>query len=106
MRGSVRAAKLISFTAARMPALMRNHPGSLGGMTSTLCLAAAPARHTVELEFVADQIKAEIVRHTPLQLLDLVVAELDDAAGFDIDKVIVVFPRRRLVAAAPGTKVV
>src|SRR5262252_376441 len=69
-------------------------------------LARALAWHTLEFELVADEAEAQIARHPLLQPLDLLVAELDHLAAFDIDQMVVVAARCLLVAAAPSPEVV
>src|SRR5262249_51720648 len=69
-------------------------------------LARALARHTIEFELVADEAEAQIARHALLQALDLLVAELDHLAAFDIDQMVVVAARCLLVATAASPKVV
>src|SRR6202035_1102906 len=42
--------------------------------------------HGEQFEAVVDQLVAELARDEALQLLDLLVAELDDAAGLHVDQ--------------------
>ena len=49
---------------------------------------------------MADKLETEFVRDTLLQGLDVGVRELDDAPALDIDEVIVMLARCRLVAPA------
>src|SRR6516162_41003 len=69
-------------------------------------LARALAWHTVEFELVADEAEAQVARHPLLQAFDLLVAELDHLAAFDIDQMVVVAARRLRVAAAASPEVV
>src|SRR5262249_54293791 len=69
-------------------------------------LARALEGHAVEFELMADEAEAQITRHPLLQALDILVAELDHLAAFDIDEVVVMAARRLLVAAAAGPEVV
>ena len=62
--------------------------------------------HAVELELVADQLEAQVLRHALLQALDLLVAELDDAPGLDVYEVVVMAARGGLVAPAAGSEIV
>ena len=67
-------------------------------MKARSCRAVLVERHRVELEPVIDDPVAEPLRDLGLQRLDLLGAELDDAAGREIDQVVVVLARRALVA--------
>ena len=56
-------------------------------------------RHPEQLKPVPNQPETEFARDALLDLLDVLVAELDDAAGSDIDEVVVVLAVGLLVAA-------
>src|SRR5438270_10305161 len=45
--------------------------------------------HGEQFEAMIDQLVAELAGHEALQLLDVLVAELDDAAGLHIDQMVV-----------------
>src|SRR5260370_643685 len=72
-------------------------PGDLAASVWLQIRLAAP-RHRVQLEAVPDQLVAEFVGDDLLQLLDLLVAELNDPAALQIDQVIVMGARHFLVA--------
>src|SRR5262245_40459241 len=55
---------------------------------------------------MSDEAKAEVACHALLQLLDLLVRELDDLSGLDVDQVIVVAKPSRLVAGPPVSEIV
>src|SRR6185312_9612880 len=57
-------------------------------------------RHGEELEAMLDEPVAQALGDVALQLFDLLVAELDDAAGLQIDEVVVMIGRHLLVARA------
>ena len=60
----------------------------------------------VELHPVIDQAEAEARGDALLQLLQLLVDELDHIAGLDIDQMVVMGFRRRLVAGAAVAEIV
>ena len=66
----------------------------------------AVERHREQLEPVIDQLVAEPRRHLALQRLDLFVAELDHAAGLQVDEMIVMLARHFLVARAAVAEIV
>src|SRR5215470_277681 len=68
-------------------------------------LAGALDGRAIKLKLVADQAEPEFPRHPLLDLLDLLVAELDDLACFDIDQVVVVAARGLFVAPAASAEV-
>ena len=53
-----------------------------------------------------DQAEAELGGDAPLQLLQLLVDELDDVAGLDVDQVVVMGLGRRFVAGAAVAEIV
>ena len=55
---------------------------------------------------MADQVEPEVAGHPLLQPFDLLVAELDHAAAFDVDEVVMVAAGGLLVAAAVGAEIV
>ena len=55
---------------------------------------------------MADELVAELVGDALLDLLDLLIAELDDVAGAKIDQMVVVLLRQRLVARPPVAELV
>src|SRR5580658_3873162 len=73
---------------------------SRGGKRS-FALGLAGQRHGEEFEAVIDQSVAQPLGDVALQLLDILVAELDDAAGLEIDEMVVVV-RRHLLVARPA----
>src|SRR4029450_775317 len=76
------------------------------GRASGLSLFAVLERHAEQLEPVADQAETELARHALLQLFDLLVGELDNLSGLDVDEMVVMTKPRRLVAGAPIAEVV
>ena len=46
-------------------------------------------RHGIEFQAMADQAIAELRRNTLLQAFDLLIGELDDATGLDVDQMVV-----------------
>src|SRR5437868_11799715 len=67
--------------------------------------SSAPLMITVEgdavkLHAVVDEAEAELLGDPLLQGLELVIDELNDVARFDVDKVVVMTFRRRLIAGA------
>ena len=70
------------------------------------CSAAAVERDAVKLHPVIDEAEAKLFRDLLLQRLELLVDELDDLAGFDVDQVIVVRLRAGLVTGAAIAEVV
>jgi hypothetical protein len=67
-------------------------------------LPVAIESHSVELHPVINQSEAQFFGNPFLQLLQLVVRELDDVPSLDVDQMIVVGLRGRLVARAPVAK--
>ncbi len=63
-------------------------------------------RHGIELEPVVDQPVAEALGDDLLDGLDLLVAELDDLAGADVDQVVVVLVGDQLEAGAAVLEIV
>src|SRR5690242_9983290 len=63
-------------------------------------------RHGEELEAMLDEPVAEALGDVALQLLDLLVAELDDAAGLEIDEVVMMIGRHLLVARPAVAEIV
>src|ERR1700730_4148264 len=76
-----------------------------GGWRSFARLADGIKRHGEELEAMLDQPVAKPRRDVALQFLDLLVAELDDAAGLQVDEVVVMVGRHLLVARAPVAEI-
>src|SRR3954467_8544807 len=68
--------------------------------------AIAGEGDAVELHSVIDEAEAEPFGDALLQRLELVVDELDDVAGFDVDQMIMVRFRRRFVARAAVAELV
>src|SRR5215210_5984546 len=64
------------------------------------CSAIAVEGDAVQLHAVIDEPEAELLGDPLLQRLELVVDELDDVAGLDVDQMVVVGLRRGLVARA------
>src|SRR5258708_2197898 len=72
-----------------------------GGWRSfALGLVGGIDRHGEELEAMLDEPVAQSLGDVALQLLDLLVAELDDAASLQVDEVVVMVGRHLLVARA------
>src|SRR5229473_2740476 len=72
-----------------------------GGWRSfALRLESGIDRHGKELEAMLDEPVAQSLGDVALQLLDLLVAELDDAAGLQVDEMVVMVGRHLLVACA------
>src|SRR4051812_3761116 len=61
-------------------------------------LTVAGEGDAVKLHAMVDESEAELLGDTLLEQLKLVVDELDHIAGFDIDQMVVVCFRRRLIA--------
>jgi hypothetical protein len=55
---------------------------------------------------MVDEAEAQLLRDALLESFELVIDELDDVAGFDIDQVIVVALRRSLVACSAVAELV
>src|SRR5689334_19744789 len=62
--------------------------------------AIAVERDAVELHPVIDEAEAELLGDPFLQGFELVVDELDDVSGLDVDQMVVVRFRRRFIARA------
>ena len=68
--------------------------------------AVAVERDAVELHAVVDEAEAELLGDPPLEHLQLLVDELDDLAGLDVDQMVVMGVRRRFVARAAVAELV
>src|SRR5579862_197411 len=91
--------------------LPKDAPGRSAARPEATPLSAArrffaAARHGVEFEAVADQVVAQLVGDDLLQLLDLLVAELDNPAALQIDQVIVMIARHFFIARAAVAEIV
>ena len=62
-------------------------------------------RNAVKFKPVVDEAEAQLFGNAPLQFLQLRVDEFDHIAGFDIDEVIVVRFRSRLIARTSVAKI-
>src|SRR5579863_6851030 len=93
--------------APAVSAIMREDSADGLAPTSLLIrgLLAAP-RHGVKLEAMPDQFVAELAGDEFLQLLDLLVAELDDPAALQIDQVVMMGTGHFLVARAAVAEIV
>ena len=69
-------------------------------------LIVAGERDAVKLHAVIDEAEAELLGDPPLQLLQLLVDELDDIAGLDVDQMVVMGLGRRFVAGAAVAEIV
>ena len=69
-------------------------------------LAVAVEGDAVKLHAVVDEAEAELLGDPLLQRLELLVDELDDVAGLDVDQMVVVGLRRRFVARAAVAEIV
>ena len=56
--------------------------------------------NAVQLHPMVDQAEAQLLGDPPLELLELLVDELDDVAGLDVDEMIVMGGVRRLIAGS------
>src|SRR4051794_11626621 len=65
-----------------------------------LRLAIATEGDAVKLHSVVDEAEAELLGDPLLQGLELVIDELNDVARFDVDEMVVMTFRRRLIAGA------
>ena len=69
-------------------------------------LAVAVEGDAVKLHAVVDEAEAELLGDPLLQRLELVVDELDDIAGLDVDQMVVMAFGRRFVARAAVAELV
>src|SRR6185437_6328346 len=72
----------------------------------SLALGLAADRHGEQLKAMTDELVTERLRHVPLQLLDILIAELDDPPALNVDQVVVMVRGRLLVARAPVAEIV
>src|SRR5438309_10854019 len=73
---------------------------------SRLAALARFEGHGEQFEAVIDQLVAELAGDEALQLLYLLVAELDDAAGLHVDQMVMMVGRHFLVARAAVPEIV
>ena len=71
-----------------------------------LGLAAAVEGDAVQLHAMVDEAEAELLGDALLQFLEVLVDELDDLAGLDVDQMVVVGVRRRFIARAAVAELV
>src|SRR4051812_19937092 len=79
---------------SRMTAAMR----AIARAFTRAPLMIAGERDAVKLHAMVDESEAELLRDPLLERLKLVIDELDHIAGFDVDQMVVVCFRRRLIA--------
>src|SRR5947207_2195832 len=94
------AGAVLTERLAPLAELAITRAGPTGQASARLRLLLAATRHGVKFEAVPDQFVAELVGDDLLQLLDLFVAEFDDAAALQIDQVVVVVARHLFIARA------
>src|SRR4051812_2778473 len=82
---------------SRRSAVMRS---TARGFNRAWFLAIAVEGDAVQLHPMVDEAEAELFGDALLERLELVVGELDDVSGLDVDQMIVVGLRRRFVARA------
>jgi hypothetical protein len=83
-----------------------NNPATRPTAISRDGSALAIGRHPVEFHAVIDEAEAELLGNAPLEILEFLVDELDHVAGLDVDQVIVVRVRGRLIARAAVAELV
>src|SRR6478672_7895913 len=100
----------MAFVTIWTGAITANNPNAAAMRATALAfglgLALAIEGDAVELHPMVDEAEAEPLRNALLQSLELVVDELKDVAGLDIDQMIVVAFRRGFVARAAVPKLV
>src|SRR6185437_11016841 len=107
IRGMVKTKKLASTKNARTLLMRQNFEGKNAcKQRFGLSLFDVLERHAEQLEPMADQSEAELARHALLQLFDLLVRELNDLSGLDVNEMVVMAGSCRLVAGATISEVV
>src|SRR5688572_33465856 len=72
----------------------------MSAATRATILAIAFKRYAVQFHPMIHQPEAELFGDHPLQPLEIFVDEFDDLAGLDVDQMVVMSVRRRLIAGA------
>src|ERR1700761_9424368 len=99
MAAKVTIRKTARMVAARSRAITPRAPAASR-------LGLSPFGNAIKLEAVIHELEAQLFRHPALQLLDILVAEFDDAARRHVNQMVVMGFRHFLIARAAIAEIV